>query len=82
MQTDDSRVKRRRTSQSKNDINKALTPTIINSKEKHGLEEQCTLARTESSVQKSEPQYEIWSSTSMVAGQYSNLDPIFKSDDE
>ncbi|KAL3257434.1 hypothetical protein ABHI18_006832 [Aspergillus niger] len=82
MQTDDSRVKRRRTSQSKNDINKALSPTIINSKEKHGLEEQCTLARTESSVQKSEPQYEIWSSTSMVAGQYSNLDPIFTSDDE
>lgn len=82
MQIDDTRVKRRRTSQSKNDINKAHTPATSNSKEKHGVEEQCTLARSVSTVQKSEPQYETWSSTSMVAGQYSNLDPIFTSDDE
>ncbi|GKZ37947.1 hypothetical protein AbraIFM66950_009810 [Aspergillus brasiliensis] len=82
MQTDDTRVKRRRTSQSKNDIAKAHAPTIINSRETHGLEEQCTLASTVSTVQKSDSRYETWSTTSMVAGQYSNLDPIFTSDDE
>ncbi|PYI04466.1 hypothetical protein BO78DRAFT_320298 [Aspergillus sclerotiicarbonarius CBS 121057] len=82
MQTDDARVKRRRTSQSKNDIVKTHKSSISKA-DKNGADNQHTLAASSvATVQKSEMLLDPWSSISVVAGQYSNLDPIFTPDDE
>ncbi|RAL04383.1 WD repeat protein [Aspergillus ibericus CBS 121593] len=78
-QTDDARVKRRRTSQIKNDVVKPHTPSVSRA-DKNGID--MLAATSVAAVQKSEMLHDPWSSVSVVAGQYSNLDPIFTPDDE
>ncbi|OOF91054.1 hypothetical protein ASPCADRAFT_211656 [Aspergillus carbonarius ITEM 5010] len=82
MQTDNARVKRRRTSQIKNDIVKSHKSPVRTMNTNRGDNRNTLAATSVATVQKSEMLFDPWSSISVVAGQYSNLDPIFTPDDE
>ncbi|PYH88732.1 WD40 repeat-like protein [Aspergillus ellipticus CBS 707.79] len=80
MQNDASRVKRRRTSQSKNELKEEkLAITEIHKSRADDLH---TLIGASAMLQNGEMSLKSWSSFSVAAGQYSNLDPIFTPDDD
>ncbi|PWY78180.1 WD40 repeat-like protein [Aspergillus sclerotioniger CBS 115572] len=82
MQTDDVRIKRRRTSQINNDMIKSHKSLECKENKNRGDNLNTSTATSVTTVQKTQMLLNPWSSTSVVAGQYSNLDPIFTPDDE
>lgn len=77
----DGRVKRRRFSQSKSDSEKGLKSVV--SKTSQGTAGNGNEAVQSHPVdQAAEPLHASWSLSQLVAGQYSNVDPVLTSDEE
>ncbi|PWY66856.1 WD40 repeat-like protein [Aspergillus heteromorphus CBS 117.55] len=82
MQSDDARVKRRRTSHSKNQAREEVNVSITAQKDSNMVSDPQKLAASSDTIHKGDIPLGSWSSFSVAAGQYSNLDPIFTPDDE